>query len=177
MKRSGVWKSSKTGLRPNSDNEIENGENAKQIKGKKSKNSGQRQVEQELRNCWGSGKKLQTEQQPWRNSEKMEGSRRAPTWDTNVTSLRKNEIDKTIKEVKKWFEIDGSENTAAQQWNERSKDSKELRQQMEQMCTTPEGNWSAAATDVFVCESDSQTKTSVKHAPTLNDSYSVNIES
>jgi hypothetical protein len=51
-------------LRPNSDNEIENGENAKQIKGKKSRNSEQRQVEQELRNCWGCGKKLQTEQQP-----------------------------------------------------------------------------------------------------------------
>jgi hypothetical protein len=46
----------------------------------------------------------------------------------------KAEIDKTIKEVKKWFEIDGSENTAVQQWNERSKDSEEMRKQMEQMC-------------------------------------------
>ena len=59
--------------------------------GKKSRNSGQRQVEQELRNCWGCGKKRQTDQQHWRNLEKMEGSRRAPTWGTNATSLRKQE--------------------------------------------------------------------------------------
>ena len=47
----------------------------------------------------------------------------------------KGEIDKIIKKVKKWFEIDGSSNTTAvQQWNERSADSKMLKQQMDKMC-------------------------------------------
>ena len=46
----------------------------------------------------------------------------------------KSEIDKIIKKVKKWFEIDGSSNTAVQQWNERSADSSILKQQMNKMC-------------------------------------------
>jgi hypothetical protein len=46
----------------------------------------------------------------------------------------KSEIDKIIKKVKKWFEIDGSSNTAVQQWNERSADSTILKQQMDKMC-------------------------------------------
>ena len=47
----------------------------------------------------------------------------------------KGEIDKIIKKVKKWFEIDGPSNTTAvQQWNERSADSKMLKQQMDKMC-------------------------------------------
>jgi hypothetical protein len=46
----------------------------------------------------------------------------------------KSEIDKIIKKVKKWFEIDGSSNTAVQQWNERSADSSILKLQMNILC-------------------------------------------
>ena len=67
---------------------------------RRKRKTGQREKEQKQRTeasraraeeLWGSGKKLQTEQQPWRNSEKMEGSHRIPTWDTNVMSLRRQE--------------------------------------------------------------------------------------